>query len=109
MLFRSGAYGGGGEARLLLDAGSPFRAMEVRGDNLDPGPPWVHAEHEWFYVLAGRVEVDLDGRLELLGTGDSLSCPGGVAHRWRSPDGTPYTLLIVKEQVRPTTPPSEAP
>lgn len=94
-----GAYGGESEARVLLDAGSPFRSLEVRGDNTAFGPAWVHAEHEWFYVLDGIVEVDLGGLVEALGVGDSASCPGGVPHCWRSPDGRPYRLLIVKEQV----------
>lgn len=94
-----GAYGGESEARVLLDAGSPFRSLEVQGTNPDVGPAWVHAEHEWFYVLEGVVEVDLGGLVAALGPGDSASCPGGVPHCWRSPTGSPYRLLIVKEQV----------
>lgn len=95
-----GPYGLDGTARVLLGAGGPFRALEVRAENTAYGAAFAHDEHEWVYVLAGAVEIDLDGRLEPLAPGDSASLPGGVAHRWRSADGAPYALLVVKEQVR---------
>lgn len=95
-----GPYGLDGTARVLLGAGGPFRALEVRAENTAYGAAFAHAEHEWLYVLGGAVEIELDGRLERLAPGDSASLPGGVAHRWRSADGAPYALLVVKEQVR---------
>lgn len=101
---RLGPYGLDGTARVLLGGAGPFRALEVRAENTAYGAAFAHAEHEWVYLLAGAMEIELDGRAERLTPGDSASLPGGVAHRWRSADGAPYALLVVKEQVRAPTP-----
>lgn len=95
-----GGYGSG-EARVLDgDVGAPFRTMEVTGTNTDFGYAYVHAEYEWVYVVTGRAEVAVAGVVSLLGPGDSMACPPHAAHHWRSPDGAPYTMVVVKEQLR---------
>lgn len=95
---RRGGYGAA-TARVLFDGGAPFQSLEVSGANTDFGHAYVHAEHEWIYVVGGRVEAQLDGVGTLLGPGDSLACPPEVAHHWRSPDGRPYVLVVVKEHL----------
>ncbi|MBZ5738449.1 helix-turn-helix domain-containing protein [Nocardioides mangrovi] len=96
---RTGGYGAA-HARVLYDAAAPFQTLEVAGSNTDFGQAYVHVEHEWVYVVSGRVEVRLDGEVSLLAPGDSLACPSEVAHHWRSPDGRPYLLVVVKEHLR---------
>lgn len=86
-----------GRGRLLVDAARPFHPMEVEAANGDFGDRFEHAEDEWAYCLAGSVEMDLGGELVLLGPGDSVYYAGGTTHRWRSTDGTPYRLIVVKE------------
>jgi transcriptional regulator with XRE-family HTH domain len=95
-----GGYGSG-EARVLAGGfGAPFQTMEVTGRDTEFGHTYVHVEYEWVYVVAGRVEVALDGIVSLLEPGDSVACPPRTAHHWRSPDGGPYVLVVVKEQLQ---------
>ena len=61
------------------------------------GEHFVHAEDEFVYVLAGRVRIELDGRVHDLEPGASVSSPGGTLHRWWSADGAPFRLLVVKQ------------
>ena len=96
---RRGGYGAA-TARVLFDAAAPFQALEVVGTNTDFGHAYVHVEHEWVYVVSGRVELRLAETVSLLESGDSIACPPEVAHHWRSPDGQPYVLLVVKEHLR---------
>lgn len=86
-----------GHARLLVDSGRPFRPMEFEGKNTEFGDAFVHAEDEWVYVITGMVEVELGSTRHTLTAGDSVYYPGGTAHRWRSLDGSPIRLVIVKE------------
>ena len=97
---RRGGYGGASARVLDGDQGAPFQALEVVGTNTDFGHAYVHAEHEWVYLVSGTVEVALDGAVSTLRPGDSLSCPPEVAHHWRSRDGSPYVLVVEKEQLR---------
>lgn len=88
-----------GEARLLVHGGEhAFEPLEWTGQNTDPGDFYVHREDEFLYVLAGAVRLDLgDDEPLLLGPGDSAYYRGGTPHRWCSPDGTRFHLIVVKE------------
>lgn len=87
-----------GTARMLVEGARAFHPMEYRGDNVEFRDSFTHAEEEWMYVLAGRVEVDLGDRSPLyFGPGDAVYLTGGVAHRLRSSDGGEFRVLIVKE------------
>jgi transcriptional regulator with XRE-family HTH domain len=86
--------------RLLVHGPSRFHPVEIVGSNTDPGDYFSHIEHEFVYVLAGKVAVDLDGRpLETLLPGDSIYFGGSIGHRWSSADGHEYRVIIVKERV----------
>ncbi len=68
-----------GSARLLAHSDRPFHPLEYASDNDSPGDYYEHAEDEFLYVTSGSVVVDLDGRLELLETGDSVYYAAGSA------------------------------
>ncbi|MCU1476069.1 MAG: family transcriptional regulator [Subtercola sp.] len=91
-----------GEGRLLVDARAAFQPMEFRGANASFGDFYRHAEDEFITVIEGDIVVDLDtAGLNVLATGDSLYFVGGTPHRWRSAEGSPYRLLIVKQRFVP--------
>ncbi|MBN9606178.1 MAG: helix-turn-helix transcriptional regulator [Actinomycetales bacterium] len=91
----------GGEARLLVSSEARMRPMEFEGAGSELTEFFTHDEEEFVYLLAGRVEAEIEGRApEALAVGDGLYIPGGAGHRWRSLDGAPYRLLVVKERPR---------
>lgn len=90
-----------GTGRLLLPGDRrPFHPIDFAGTNSSWGATFVHDEDEFVFVVAGRIEVELDGEVHVLEPGDSAYAMGGVPHRWRSADGEPFRLLIVKEAHR---------
>lgn len=87
-----------GSARLLAEGPRRFEPMEFRGSNPTATHYFVHDEDEFLTVIEGCVVVGLGDRGEwTLGPGDSLYCRSGTPHRWRTGDGQPYRLIIVKE------------
>jgi excisionase family DNA binding protein len=99
----------GGEAG-LLEVGIPgvviedlapaARALEPQLFTLAPGAGsgggYEHEGEEFLYVLAGTIEVVLDGvETYRVGAGDSLCFPSARAHRWRNPGRSPARLLWV--------------
>ncbi|GAA3343018.1 XRE family transcriptional regulator [Curtobacterium pusillum] len=95
-----------GEARLLVHGGAhAFEPLEWVGENTDLGPYFEHHEDEFLYVLGGAVLLDLGGDeaeagVLRLGPGDSAYYRGGTPHRWCSPDGSRFHLVVVKETPR---------
>ncbi len=63
---------------------APFHLLEFDGLPDEFGEYFAHDGFEATYVIAGRVEIDLDGSLTRLETGDSISYPARVPHRLRS-------------------------
>jgi quercetin dioxygenase-like cupin family protein/DNA-binding transcriptional regulator YiaG len=93
-----GPYGEG-NARLLVHGKRRFHPMEFTAANLIAGDYYVHEEDEFIHVVAGRVEVDLQGHeVQVLSEGDSLYYVGGTPHRWRAIDPAGYRLFVVKEK-----------
>lgn len=90
-----------GTARMLAHSGRPFHPLEYEADNTEPGDCFVHDEDEFVYVLAGRVCVDVDGAVHVLGVGESAYYAGGLPHRWWSADGGVFRMLVVKQRVGP--------
>jgi len=69
--------------------------------------PFVHRNDEVMYVLEGAIEVDLDGTVHVVETGDSITYSGGVQHRWRATTPRSRVIVIVaSERVRPDGAPS---
>lgn len=97
-----GPYGLG-TARLLGPEMLSFVPMEVRGANIEPGMPHRHAEDEFLTVVEGVVLLGLgefagEGEdAHELRPGDSATIAARTPHRWWSPDGGAYRLIVVKE------------
>ena len=64
---------------------------------------WHHhdKEDEFFYVVSGRLLVDLEGRTEELAPGEGIMVPHGVKHRTRAPEKT-VMLMFEGASVVPT-------
>ena len=89
-----------GTARLLADGPRRFEPLEFSGSNAVPGDHYIHEEDEFLTVLEGTIVISFGPFGERrLTVGDSVYCRSGTPHRWHSPDGSPYRLLIVKELV----------
>lgn len=59
-------------------------------------PPHVHRrEDETFYVLAGEVEFQTQGKTIRLGPGGSLFAPRNIPHSFRSVGSTPARMLLL--------------
>jgi mannose-6-phosphate isomerase-like protein (cupin superfamily) len=59
------------------------------------------AEDEFFYVLDGRLLIDLEGRTVELSPGQGFVVPKGLVHRTRAPERT-VMLMVEKATVVPT-------
>lgn len=64
---------------------------------------WHHhdAEDEFFFVVEGRLFVDLEGRSVELAPGQGITVPRGVVHRTRAPERT-IILMVEGAGVMPT-------
>jgi mannose-6-phosphate isomerase-like protein (cupin superfamily) len=64
---------------------------------------WHHHDHEdeFFYVVEGRLLIDLEGRTVELSPGQGFTVPHGVTHRTRAPERT-VILMFEGATVKPT-------
>lgn len=64
---------------------------------------WHHhdTEDEFFYVVEGKLLVDLEGRTVELGPRQALVVPKGVRHRTRAPERT-IILMVEPATIVPT-------
>jgi mannose-6-phosphate isomerase-like protein (cupin superfamily) len=58
-------------------------------------------EDEFFYVVAGRLLVDLEGRTVELAPRQGMVVPRGVTHRTRAPEPT-VMLMVERATIVPT-------
>ena len=58
-------------------------------------------EDEFFYVVSGRLFVELEGRVVELGPNEGVMVPHGVVHRTRAPQRT-VVLMVEGDTVKPT-------
>lgn len=89
-----------GAARMLAHGARAFHPLAVEADASEPGERYSHTDEEFVYVVAGRIRIEVGDERYDLGEGDSLYYPGGTTHRWWSPDGSTYRLLVVKSAGR---------
>jgi transcriptional regulator with XRE-family HTH domain len=85
--------------RLLLPGGAPFHVVELVGLATDFLEGWEHAGFEALYVLAGPIEVEIDGEIAELATGDFYSYPSHLPHRYRSALGRAARVLLIETDV----------
>jgi transcriptional regulator with XRE-family HTH domain len=86
--------------RILLPGGAPFHVVELVGLATEFLEGWEHAGFEALYVLAGPIEVEIDGELVALATGDFFSYPSHLPHRYRSALGRAARVLLIETDVR---------
>lgn len=58
-----------------------------------------HAGDEFVYVVRGTIEVDIEGDLHVLTTGECLYYAGGLRHRWRSISRAEVQLVVVQQNL----------
>lgn len=90
-----------GSVRVLAPSAQSFSPIEFTADNREFGEYFIHDEEEFVYVIAGSVEADLGSRTLLSATGGSFYSPSRMPHRWRSADGLPYQVLVIKQRLAP--------
>ena len=84
--------------RLLLPGDTPFHVIELVGLATEFLEPWQHDGFEALYVIVGPVEVEVNGEVRELATGDFLSYPSVLPHRYRSPMGAQARVLLIETQ-----------
>jgi transcriptional regulator with XRE-family HTH domain len=67
------------------------------------GEPASHPGEEWIYVLAGAIEVDLNGSTSSLAVGDAVHFRADVPHALRNSREEGATVLVVNSLESPTT------
>ena len=85
-----------GTVRALVRGQRELQPLEFVGAGREFGAFYEHAGAEFLYVLAGAVEVEVEGRqLVVLGPGDTMYWAGGIRHRWRQLGDDRVRALLV--------------
>lgn len=87
----------GAAVRFLCGAQQTERAwslMEVELPERAGPPPHDHPWDEAYYVVAGEVRFQLDGREQFFRAGDFIYAPGGTLHGFQGASSEPARLLI---------------
>ncbi|WP_329114662.1 helix-turn-helix domain-containing protein [Streptomyces sp. NBC_01465] len=94
--------------RTLVRGQHQMQALEFTGEH-DAGREFLHRNDELMYVVDGAAEVEAEGRVYLLGCGDTLYLSGGVRHRWRATLASTRILLVaVGDHIDATAQPTTA-
>ncbi|MER7796253.1 cupin domain-containing protein [Microbacterium sp. NPDC096154] len=65
-----------------------------------------HEGREYGYVISGRLNVEVNGRAAVLGSGDSIAFDSGLPHRfWNDSDGETRAVWFVRDREPGATPP----
>ncbi len=75
--------------------GGRIAAVDVVVTPHVPGPPPHHHtdSDEFFYMLAGRLEIMVDGGWHAVGEGDYFVVPGNAVHTFRVPGDRPARFI----------------
>jgi transcriptional regulator with XRE-family HTH domain len=84
--------------RVLLPGGAPFHVLEFIGLPGEFPNYWEHDGFEAVYVVAGDLELDIDGTVHPLSAGDFMSYPSRLPHRLRS-SSTEVRVLMIESPV----------
>ncbi len=73
--------------------------LSVIEERMPPGTEELRHRHarsrQFFYVLAGEAELELEGREHRLGAGQGLHVPPGQAHQMRNRSAADVRFLVV--------------
>jgi quercetin dioxygenase-like cupin family protein len=89
----------GSVVNLLLAGDAPFHVLEFESLPREFREYWRHDGFEATSVLAGEIEIDLDGVVSTMRAGDFVSYPAGVPHRLRCPSGGPVRVMLIETRV----------
>lgn len=72
--------------------------LEVLWCTFEPGSesgdsPYQHEGEECGIVIEGEFEIEIDGQLERLRSGDSFSFPSTLEHKYRNPGSDPAVVV----------------
>jgi mannose-6-phosphate isomerase-like protein (cupin superfamily) len=87
-----------GPSELAIRAATPrVSVFEYSAPPSTPGPtPHVHPGlDELYLVLAGTLTVETDGRVETVGTGETVRVDGSLPHTFSNESNAPLRLLTV--------------
>jgi len=70
---------------VAIDGELLYSSIHVVDAGGDSGGFIQHVGEELAYVLEGTVEINLDGKIHVLGQGDSIFFPSEVPHSYRNP------------------------
>ena len=88
--------GAEGTCRLLLPGEAPVHLLEFVGLPRRFLDYFEHDGFEVIHVVAGAIEVDLDGVVTQLGPGDSMAYASHAPHRFRSVGALTARVLLVE-------------
>jgi transcriptional regulator with XRE-family HTH domain len=80
--------------RMLLPGDAPFHVIEFVALPAEFEAVWEHDGFEAVYVVAGDVQLDLDGRVHSLSSGDFVSYSSRLPHRLRAVSDEVRLLMI---------------
>jgi transcriptional regulator with XRE-family HTH domain len=69
-------------------------SVRISPDRVPPEPA-RHRGEEWIYVLAGRLVLEFDGHVHVIGPGASVHFDAERPHRLAADGGTPVEILLV--------------
>lgn len=84
--------------RVLVAGRAPFHVLEFDGLPKEFLDYFTHDGFEAVFVVAGRIEIDIDGTVTALGRGDSISYPSRMPHRLRSVGKRRAQVFLVETQ-----------
>lgn len=61
--------------------------------------PYTHRGQEFIYVLSGALQVIIQGKLQVLGAGESIHIDSKVEHEWYNDTEEPAKILLVSSTV----------
>lgn len=84
---------------VLLGGAAPFHMLEFDGL---PSEFLEYYEHDGFeaaYVISGRIEIDIDGTISTLHSGDTISYAARLPHRLRSIGKRRARVLLIETKM----------
>jgi quercetin dioxygenase-like cupin family protein len=94
---RSGVESPGGTVRSLVKGERSMLPVEFTGAPKAFHEYFSHPGEEFVYVVRGSIEIDVDGDLHPVSTGECVYYAGHVMHRWRSTSRTEVRLVVVQQ------------
>ncbi len=72
------------------------RLINVVPGGKGPVPAHQHADTHFFWVLAGKLELEMAGTIHPIPSGCCIEVPPNIVHQLRCGDESPMTVLAIK-------------